>query len=71
MSHQHKWVVDHVKMIEAEGGVVLDLKVAAHNKLVVRTPYGEKTLLISKTPSDHRAFSNNRALVRRWMKGAT
>jgi hypothetical protein len=40
-----------------------------HQKIILDTPIGKRTLVVSLTASDWRAEKNNRAILRRWAKG--
>jgi hypothetical protein len=39
-----------------------------HLKLVFSAPAGERTLVVSRSPSDNRAFLNNQAILKRWAR---
>jgi hypothetical protein len=48
---------------------ISDYTVEKHNGRHVKIKWDQQTVVVSSTPSDHRAAKNNRALVRRILRG--
>jgi hypothetical protein len=60
-----------LKQIEALPALTVEkiVRNGNHQKIVLNTPTGQRTLIISLTASDWRAEKNNRAILRRWARG--
>jgi len=72
VSAMTRWLRENVALIEKEGGkvILVEPRKGSHVKLVVRTPHGDKTMFLAQSScSDRHAIYNNRAAIRRMMRG--
>ena len=61
---------EYRELVAEYPGITIDrIKEGTHLKIYLTTPIGKKVLVVSRSPSDNRAFLNNKTLLSTWSKG--